>query len=109
MPPLPPSVSRSAPRPWPPRPQPPAWRDAKISAACSASLALGVASFADALIAAHRAALEMAWRQPDIAPKLLAIVELPVEDFADQCRSDLRSDALEPDEIPDLLRIGVHR
>jgi len=27
----------------------------------------------------------MAWRQPDIVPKLLAIVELPVENFADQC------------------------
>jgi len=57
----------------------------------------------------HGAALKMARRQPDIAPKLLAIVELPVEDFADQCGADLRSDALEPDEILDLLRIGVLR
>jgi hypothetical protein len=70
---------------------------------------LRIASLADALIAAQGAALKMARRQPDIAPKLLAIVELPVEDFADQCGTDLRSDALEPDEILDLLRIGMRR
>ncbi len=51
----------------------------------------------------------MARRQPDIAPKLLAIVELPVEHFTNQCGADLRSDSLEPDEILDLFRIGVSR
>ena len=65
--------------------------------------------FADALIAAAGTALEMARRQSDIAPKLLAIVEMPVKDLADQCRANLRSDTLEPDEILDLLRIGVRR
>ena len=39
----------------------------------------------------------MAWRQSDIAPQLLAIVELPVKDLADQCRANLWSDALESD------------
>ena len=70
---------------------------------------LGIACLADALIATHGAALEMARRQPDIAPKLLAIVELPVEHFTNQCGADLRSDALEPGEILDLFRIGVSR
>src|SRR5271165_2148855 len=55
---------------------------------------LGIASFADALIAADRTALEMARRQSDIAPKLLAIVELPVKDLADQCRANLRLDLM---------------
>ena len=43
------------------------------------------------------------------APKLLAIVELPVKDFTDQCGTDLRSNALEPGEILYLLRIGMRR
>ena len=38
---------------------------------------LGITGFADALIAADGTALEMARRQSDIAPKLLAIVEMP--------------------------------
>jgi len=70
---------------------------------------LGITGLADALIAAAGTALEMAWRQSDIAPQLLAIVELPVKDLADQCRANLRSDALESDEILDLLRIGVRQ
>ena len=49
---------------------------------------LGSTGFADALIAAAGTALEMARRQSDIAPKLLAIVEMPVKDLADQCRAN---------------------
>ena len=50
---------------------------------------LGITGFADALIAADGTALEMARRQSDIAPKLLAIVEMPIKDLADQCRANL--------------------
>src|SRR6516165_10532102 len=68
---------------------------------------LRIASLADALVATHGTALEVAGRQPNIAPEPLAIVELPVEDFTNQHRGDSRSDALDLDEILNLLDIEV--
>jgi len=58
-----------------------------------------IASLADALVATHGTALEMAGRQPNIAPELLAIVELSVEDLTNQHRGNSRSDALDFDEV----------
>src|SRR6516165_10806452 len=66
---------------------------------------LRIASLADALVATHGTALEVAGRQPNIAPEPLAIVELPVEDFTNQHRGDSRSDALDLDEILNLLTL----
>ena len=50
--------------------------------------------------------MEMAGRQAHVAPDLLAVVELAVEDFTDQHRGN-RSDAPELDKLPNLLGIAV--
>ena len=68
---------------------------------------LRIASLADTLVAAHGTALEMARRQPNIAPELLAIVELPIEDLTSQHRGNSRSNALDLDEILNLRHIDV--
>jgi hypothetical protein len=49
----------------------------------------------------------MAQRQPNIAPELLAIVELPLEGLTNQHRGNSRSDALDLDEILKLFDIEV--
>src|SRR6516162_1752212 len=64
---------------------------------------LGVTSLADTLITAHRAALKMRRRQTDIAPQLFAIVKRAVEHFADKCGRKFGPDALDFDQILDLL------
>jgi hypothetical protein len=64
---------------------------------------LGVASLADPLITAHRAALKMRRRQTDVARQLFAIVKRAVEYFADKRRRKFGPDALDLGQILDLF------
>src|ERR1700758_4594540 len=75
---------------------------------------LAIASLADPLITAHRAALEMRGRQTDIARQLFTIVKGAVQHLADKCGRKFGPDALDFGQVLDLfcarmLRLSLGR
>jgi hypothetical protein len=66
-----------------------------------------IAPFADPLIHAHSAAVERAWRKPEIARNFTAIIKVSIESFAGRrYRSDL-TNALQADECSGLSCTSV--
>src|ERR1035438_2076545 len=70
---------------------------------------LAVAGFADPLLALRSPALERARREAQITAELAAIVEFPIEHFADQHAGEFGADRPELVQSLDLLRVEMRR